>query len=177
MTAEERVEIQQRDGCEEWRPVRTFEGRYSVSNWGRVRLEHKTRLHEAGFILKQRIDSTGYPSADLDSARIRIHSLVALAFLGLKPASSYEINHRDGDKTNNHVMNLEWVTGARNRQHAFEIGLNHVGEQHGQAKLTAEQVRYIRSSRATSRELGKEIGVGGATIRDARRGTTWRHLS
>lgn len=110
---------------EVWRDVVGFEGRYEVSNRGRVRnaqtkhVKSQVCLHDGycGVGLKVKTDS-GYQT------RVRsVHGLVARAFLGEAPAA-HEINHKDLNKCNNDVRNLEYVTQYRNREHAHEHGFN-----------------------------------------------------
>lgn len=162
--------------CEEWRIIPDRPD-YEASTQGRIRLRVASRLHPAGFVLTSRIDSTGYPSVALvGHTRERVHALMRSAFFGVKVAG-HEMNHIDGDKTNNRLVNLEYVTAAENRRHAFKSGLNRVGELHGQSKLNPEKVRLIRSSNKSNYQLAAELGVGEATIRSARKGETWAHVS
>ena len=98
----------------------------------------------------------------------RIHQLVARAFCELperhldKTKDDLIVNHKDGNKQNNHWTNLEWVTYAENSQHAYETGLTKVyrGLENKNSKLTTDDVREIRrlsslgySNRKISREL------------------------
>lgn len=75
-------------------------------------------------MLSQRAGGSGYLTVWLSrDGVVRAHSthrLVAAAFLGLDPTSP-EVNHIDGDKSNNHLTNLEWVTRSRNVAHSYEI--------------------------------------------------------
>lgn len=100
---------------EEWRPVAGYEGAYEVSNTGRVR--SLARLDSAGNRRQSRelapATSNGYLyvnlSKDGKGTPHRIHVLVARAFIGERPPG-LEVHHRDHDKQNNHVTNLEYVT-------------------------------------------------------------------
>ena len=75
-----------------------------------------------------------------------VHRLVAKCFIP-NPMNKPEVNHIDGNKLNNDVSNLEWVTVSENAKHAFATGLKQPikGEKNGQAKLSARDVEFIRS--------------------------------
>lgn len=104
-------------------------GQYQVSNLGRVKsLKHSKRNRE-DIILKPIVDHKGYYYINIyingKHSTPRIHRLVAKAFipnLENKP----QINHIDGDKSNNSINNLEWVTNQENQIHAYKIGLKPV---------------------------------------------------
>lgn len=103
----------------------------------------------------------------------RVHRMVAEAFIP-NPDNKPEVNHINGDKTDNRVTNLEWVTSKENTQHALATGLqvSLAGTECQQSKLTEEDVRYIRSvfkpfDRAFgTRALAKKFNVHHSTISD-----------
>lgn len=116
---------------EEWRPVAGYEGRYFVSNYGRVKshLRHgynQTPCKGYEHLLKLIVLKIGYPSVVLwthgKPSTKYVHRLVATAFIGEIPQGMV-VNHIDGDKTNNHVTNLEIITQSGNREHAVRTGL------------------------------------------------------
>lgn len=106
--------------AERWAPVRGFEGLYEVSDLGRVKRCGSAKC------LKPMPNTKGYPSVDLkDHGRRKyavVHRLVAETFIP-KPDNKPQVNHKDGDKTNNAVSNLEWCTGLENIRHAVRTGL------------------------------------------------------
>ncbi len=127
---------------EEWRPISGYED-YLVSNLGNVMsLKNKTKR-----LLKPSIDSSGYYLiALLKNGRqksFRIHKLVAEHFLE-NPLDLKLVNHKDGNKLNNHVHNLEFVTYSDNIIHAYNTNLRKKGENTYCAKLTDKQVMDIR---------------------------------
>lgn len=135
-----------------WSPVVGWEGRYDVSNTGQVRSWWYSKRHlETPRLLKSKIDRYGYPVVCLRHKKIRkyppIHKLVAEAFLE-KSSTALQVNHKDGNKQNNNVENLEWVTNKENMNHAFKTGLI------SKANLSAGQKRRYESSE--ERELSRQ---------------------
>lgn len=94
---------------------------YKVSNFGRVWSDKTNR------ILKQAKGSGGYLfigfSQKSKVKQYDVHRLVALAFITNKDENRNEVNHIDGNKENNHMSNLEWVTRSENKLHAYKTGL------------------------------------------------------
>ena len=101
-----------------WKDIKGYEGLYQVSDKGEVR-----RITKKGYrLLKQSINKpSNYPSVALSKEGKQktktVHRIVAETFLEL-PSQDYEVNHKDGNKTNNSVSNLEWVTQKANIDHA-----------------------------------------------------------
>ena len=103
-----------------WKDIKGFEGKYQVSNLGRVRGFVRVK----GKILSYHPSSDGYLRAELrkDGKKIRfyVHRLVAQAFIS-NPDNLPEVNHKDEDKTNNKVDNLEWCTHEYNANYGTAI--------------------------------------------------------
>lgn len=105
---------------EEWKLV--YSGQYAVSSFGRVvslYLKGKFRVKE----MVQR-DSASYLKVHLhiagESKLVSVHRIVATAFIS-NPENLPEVNHKDGNKHNNHVDNLEWVSKSQNKRHSIDV--------------------------------------------------------
>ena len=138
---------------EEWRVIDDFP-HYAVSNLGRVKRIVKTRSSTLGKVLKPIRHNSGYRTVALcdglgQTKKVLIHKLVVNAFIG-KPKNGLQVNHIDGDKTNNSSTNLEIVTVSENNSHAYRIGLrkpNKKGNGYGgpiNAKLMNGEVWLIK---------------------------------
>ena len=117
---------------------------FDVSYDGKVVTRTKT-----GNTLKQTLTKKGYMKVhtmiDKKMVNVLVHRLVAIKYIP-KPDGKDFVNHKDGDKTNNHVENLEWVTELENMHHAKVHGLLNpvTNENHPSHKLTDLQVEEIR---------------------------------
>lgn len=168
----------------EWRPVVRYEGRYEVSSCGDIRSVMRGRGAVFGRIRKLSDHAMGYKSVSLWKAgkgrTHLVHRLVAEAFLG--PVPKYcEVNHKNGDKTDNRVENLEYVTRPHNIQHAMATGLmNIVGTDNPSAKLTENQVRQIKERHMPGKygykRLAAEFGVTWEAIRNIIKGRAWDYV-
>lgn len=156
----------------EWKDVVGYEDILMVSNKGDIWSKRSNRvmkpnLHEKGYLLI----STKIGGRKGKNKTFRIHRLVAEAFI-TPIVGKDQVNHKDGNKQNNCVDNLEWVTGSENVRHAFETGLSSVkkGFESGRTALTKENVDYIKSvykprcKEFGARALGKKFGVPHSTI-------------
>lgn len=107
-----------------WKDVIGYEDLYQVSNHGNVKSFHK---YLKGKLLKPGIDGSGYYHVIFCKNKkrkiLKVHRLIAIHFVP-NPDNKLEINHIDGDKSNNHVNNLEWCTRSENMKHAYNNGLN-----------------------------------------------------
>lgn len=145
---------------------------YFISNFGRLR-------GRTGKILKQQVGKTGYyivaiyPNGRQGKAKcLKIHRLVAQAFIPNDNFLNNIINHIDGNKLNNNVDNLEWCNCSHNTQHAYDIGLAHAqkGCMNVHSKLTEDDVKWIREhyiprdKEFGSRALAKKFNMNHSNI-------------
>ena len=116
---------------EVWKDIKGFEG-FQVSTEGKVRSVDRYINGKYGMQLrkgkeiKQWVSNSGYLTVSLNIAKkktnLMVHRLVAETFLQQPEGKGY-VNHIDGNKVNNTVANLEWVTRSENQKHAYRMGL------------------------------------------------------
>lgn len=167
---------------EQWRPVDGYEGRYSVSDHGRVRSEARRVPNNANGstrgvrerMLKQNPDGGGYLCVWLctpgEPHKVKkVADLVLAAFNGPKPPG-LEVLHGDGVQTNNHRRNLRYGTRVENMADAKRHGTWPRGENHGQARLTDAEVREIIADTRPSIIIAFERGITYGHVRALKTG-------
>ena len=167
-----------------WKPVKGFESRFKISNFGRLLSINGKYGGEK--ILTLGIANDGYVSVQLRSKplqrRCRLHQLVAEHFLE-KPATSerLEIDHKDCNRANNHVNNLRWVTVNEHRRISVGKGEIRKGSNHGMSKLDEAQVIEIRSMYAsgnfTQQAIADKFGICRRHISDIVNRVNWSWLT
>lgn len=157
-----------------------FEGRYTVDEDGNVYSLKRNKT------ITPVVMQNGYWYVHLfckGKARcIRLHRLVAEAFLD-NPNGYSQVNHINGDKSDNRVVNLEWCSQSQNMRHAMRTGLwNPIGENNASAKLksadiTAIRAQYVKGdARFGAKGLAKVYGVTDVMIGKIVRGENWKAI-
>lgn len=167
-----------------WLPVPEWEWLYEVSDTGLVRSISRVDrcgTFKKGRILKAYVAPNGYELVGLHYDRLvktySVHRLVARAFLG---ESNLQVNHKDGDKRNNRLDNLEYVTPQQNIKHSVDAGLrkSRRGELGAGAKLNRSQVdeiRHLVTQTVIKRsDIAALYGVSPRTIYDISRNKSWK---
>ena len=178
---------------EQWRSVTGYEDYYEISSRGRIRSKTRTVYKKGapgnlkkctykGKILSIQTHTNGYKfiglSSDGNVKQHRIHRLVAKEFVP-NPDNKPEVNHKLGIKGFNWSINLVWATKSENHQHAHDNGLagesSNPGSKNGRAKITEEDVIYIRKNpdNLTQPELGEKFGLHHSTIQKINVGKLW----
>jgi hypothetical protein len=148
-------------------------GKYLVSNLGRIKsIKNKNKILkpsklQTGYLVL----STKIGGREGKCLAERIHRLVAIAFIP-NTENKPEVNHKNGDKENNTVYNLEWSTPSENSLHSVHVLDNkpQKGFKNPLAKLTEEQASYVRLKYKPkhklfgARALARELGVHHSTI-------------
>lgn len=169
---------------EEWRSVHEH---YEVSNLGRVRYVNILAGSYSGSPYQRISFASGQHGRSPQTKMV--HTLVAQAFLGARP-DGLVINHKDLNKWNNRVNNLEYVTQMENHLHARQNrdswDTTHLdknrryGEEVNTAKLTADQVREIRrlysEENVSNKELRRLYGISKGQVSKIVLRQNWKHI-
>lgn len=155
---------------EEWRDIKKYKGLYQVSNMGNVRsldrlVEQKNKFGRLqqhlykGRQLKKQIQRNGYEVVNLYKGKKMVkelvHRLVAETFLERESGSNY-VNHRDGNRANNKLNNLEWCTQSNNLYYAYAYGNKiapHMKKIH-QIDLNGKVLNVFESIQQAERKTG-----------------------
>lgn len=165
-----------------WKKVPGYEI-YEASTLGRIRstgiLKRPNRKKDN--IVKQRPRKRGYLECKLSlngkTATKLVHRIILETFSG--PAYGKHVNHKDGDKTNNRLDNLEWVTEAENKKHAAAIGLMSRGERRYNSKLSAADIIKIRElfyGGALQKDIATKFGIDQPNVSRIVRKLAWKHV-
>jgi len=158
---------------EQWAPIAGWETLYAVSDAGNV-YSFRRKKNLTGFSA-----GAGYLQvtlADLPKRKMRayVHLLVAEAFLPPRPGPRFEVNHLNLDKLDNRATNLRWVAHARNQRHAAVYGRM---QKHGQRKLDAAQVDWVRANRnGSAHKMAAQLGVTSIVIYQIWNDLTYRDV-
>jgi hypothetical protein len=171
---------------EEWLPCPGYEDSYQVSDLGRVRSIDRVSGSRPGIIkgkvLKPFLNRRKYLEVNLfkNSKSIPkiIHRLIAKAFLN-NTENKPQVNHKDGNKLNNSISNLEWFTNSENQKHAYKLGLqpSRAGENNNKAKITDKDVTLLKqlyNSGSTIIEVSNSMNINVSIIRQIIYGKSWK---
>jgi hypothetical protein len=179
---------------EVWKDVSGYEGKYQVSDFGRVKslariVESRKGIfgNKKEIFLKPSKNRKGYLNVKLckksdgvcSEKSVIIHRLVANEFLE-NTLNKPQVNHKNGIKDDNRVENLEWATGSENVIHALvnNLKISQKGSEHGNSKLTEKEVLEIRAIGRTKtlKEVAKIYNVDLSLISLILLEKAWKHL-
>lgn len=168
---------------EQWLDIPGYDGIYQVSNFGNVR-----RIIVKDSIRRERMlsvtgRSRGYPIVGLTLNGVqkvcRVHRLVMLAFESECPAGMV-VNHKNGNKLDNRLINLEYVTYSENIRHACNLNRHNTGANHHLTKLNEDMVREMRELYAGGQtkqvDIAKQYGITQASLSYILNRKSWKHV-
>lgn len=172
-----------------WMDIKGYEGRYQVSNLGRVKSIARIVVRTDGAhtpiketVRSQHENHKGYFKLNLRGTLgdAFVHRLVAMAFIP-NPENKEFVNHINGDKKDNRVENLEWVSAKENSEHAVSTGLmKHKGAGNPMSKLTEEKVIKIKRlffMGSKTKDLAALFNVSFGAIHLIVNNKRWRHVA
>lgn len=159
-----------------WKSIPGFSN-YSISNTGLVKNNQTNRLK------KTTVDNYGYLmfgiTKNYKQKAFRIHRLLAQLFIE-NPKNQSVINHKDGNKLNNSLNNLEWCTYKHNNIHAFNTGLNmHIGENNTASKITEKDaLEIIKELNFGLRiiDVSKKLNISYNIVKNIKNGKNWKRV-
>lgn len=159
---------------ETWKIINGYED-YQISNFGNVISLKYGKVR----VLKPTM-SKGYCHVDLGFRKTKkIHRLVGIYFIP-NPDNKLEINHKDGNKLNNHYTNLEWNTASENKRHALLNGLRIMpnGGNHHNSKLTEKDVLEIRKMGINTihKIIAEKFNISKPVVTNIINRKSWKHI-
>lgn len=156
---------------EEWRFIPGFSKNYMVSNLGNVKSLERIKIRSNGRpqkirerILKCSCDEWGYPQVRIDGKTVKVHRVVALAFLGDRP-DSCEIRHLDGNPMNSKASNLKYGSHSQNVLDGYKYN-GYISKRQKLNPEKAKTIRKLLKLGKKSRDIAKMHGVSEQTICD-----------
>lgn len=154
----------------------SFDKDYGISKCGNV------YSYISNEILKQNIDKHGYLRITIRKKSYQIHRLVLMVCCNTENMEELQVNHVDGNRQDNDLYNLEWVTSKENIVHAiFHGNKSGVGSNNNNSKLKEEDVLYIRNNHKprcakTRKELCEKFNIGKSMYYCIVNNTHWTHI-
>lgn len=172
-----------------WKDIKDYEGYYQVSENGNVRSCDRTTIgrygtqNRKGKEMKLHLDKDGYVKVGLTKNKktnhFFVHRLVSISFIK-NQNNLNQVNHKDGNKQNNLISNLEWCDSYHNNVHALITGLRKMpnGENHFNSKLTKDEAIWIKyqTNNQSFSEISKIFGISKSLICLIKSGKRWSEI-
>lgn len=156
---------------------RYLNSKYIIYPDGKIQNEKTKRF------LKPQSNGYGYLKLGLTlkgvQTQIYIHRMVCSAYNSLSEFVGAQVNHKDGDKTNNHYSNLEWVTNSENQIHAHRIGLKKNGNELWNGKFSKhdiENMKVLANQGMLRKDIAIEYDCAKSTISDILNGNRYKYI-
>lgn len=154
---------------------------YRVSNYGRVFHKYLGRFMKPG------INGGGYlyiiVSTAFGPVPVQIHRIEMILFNPIPNYNLFDVNHKDGNKLNDFLGNLEWMTRKENIQHAYDTGLHHKGQDSPKTNLTNDIVIHIcellQENKYTNKQVALMVGNGVTEniVSSIKQRESWKNIS
>lgn len=150
--------------------------------------EDDYEVYEDGRFYSKKVDkftgttnAYGYTVVCVHGIQVLLHRIVATCFIP-NPDNKPMVNHKDGNKKNNRVDNLEWVTNAENMKHGWKTGLMKRGELHGASRYTDEQIHWVCQQLQDGMSCARivddaEFTINRNRVLGIRARRDWKHIS
>lgn len=120
---------------------------YTVYSDGRIKSNRKRKV-----FLKGWDDGCGYSSVKINGISTKRHYVISFCFLGKKP-KGYSVNHKDGNKLNNDISNLEYISMEDNYKHALKTGLKRNIENYLTPDEASDMVEFYYNTKYSMKEI------------------------
>ena len=163
---------------ETWKPIPNYEELYLASSSGEVKRIKKSKGAKINKILKPYLNkSNGYYYITLTKNCVQknfyLHKIIIKSFLG---ESNLQVNHIDGNKKNNSINNLEYVTSSQNMYHATRVLNKRSKENHWNSKLKSAdilEIKKLKNLGLTQKAIAEKFNVSRITICNILNNKTW----
>lgn len=156
-----------------WKTIKSKENNYQISNLGNIR-----NIKRNFKILKCKKNTDSYKNVVIDKKIYSIHRLVALYFIK-NSDNKPQVNHKDGNKLNNNINNLEWVTISENIKHAYQNNL--IKRKYNKNnKLNIWDIKFIKAWLKLGykhKDIANKFNVSRSAITDINCNRRWRHIN
>lgn len=152
---------------------------YCISTYGRVWHRYLCKFISPG------INGAGYPffmaSTESGPKPVQIHRAVMITFNYISNHDEYEVNHEDGNKCNNRIDNLTWMTHKENVDHAYRTGLQKNNENHWNSTITNEQAvqicELLQENKYFQKEIANIVGCNENVVSSIKKRESWANIS